>query len=134
MWCGVVLAPPEGNHPKKRGPCCRPKLGWRLLDRIGIPPQLQLPGCALPRRGHLELANDWVWPDFGSVEAVVAVGAHNRAERVEPSGMRSVVALSGTSAARPLIQLAGDPACDDRWPGPRVVVDFAVGDGVGLAV
>lgn len=70
-------------------------------ERHAIAHFLHLPGSALPRRGHLELAAAWNWQDLGSIEASVVVKARLRAERTRTTRATMEAILRGTLDSRP---------------------------------
>lgn len=90
---------------------------------------LHLLGPLWPRKGLLELANGWVWPDLGSVGASLAVDVKCRSERSRAVGTQLVAVLRGT--ARPLVHLAGRAEFDERWPRlpTAVFAQSAVAEG-----
>lgn len=86
-------------------------------ERHTVAHLLHLPGSALPRRGHLELAAERNWPDVGNVEAAVVVEARLRAERTRATWKLMEGILRGTLDSRPLVQMARPARYDVSWPG-----------------
>lgn len=90
-------------------------IGVAEMERHRIAHLFDLLGSPWPRRGHLELAAGWAWPDFGSAEDSLVVDAQCRSERTRATWSRVVAVLRGTLDARPLIHLAGRDGLGCRW-------------------
>lgn len=80
---------------------------------------LRLPGCFMPRLGHLELGLEWGWPRLPSLRGASVLELHVRARKTEQERRPILTLLESAQAEhRRFVQLADARPWDTRWSTP----------------